>query len=264
MFVNPVFGRANDSLKSTARKLSNTTHSHFCKVLNMSSRSPRASSPSSRPTGKSHFKQAKRPGSARSNKPASSVRSRTDKPRISPQERKVVIFNKPFDTLSQFTDGDGRKTLADFIPVKDVYAAGRLDRDSEGLMVLTNDGILQAKLTQPQSKSPKTYWVQVEGAPQEADLDKLRNGVELKDGPTLPAIVEIMPEPEVWERNPPVRFRAAIPTTWLAITIIEGRNRQVRRMTANIGFPTLRLIRYSMGDIVLGDLQPGEWKHIEI
>ncbi|EEX41369.1 ribosomal large subunit pseudouridine synthase E [Vibrio furnissii CIP 102972] len=183
---------------------------------------------------------------------------------MSPQERQVVIFNKPFDTLSQFTDGDGRKTLADFIPVKEVYAAGRLDRDSEGLMVLTNDGILQAKLTQPQSKSPKTYWVQVEGAPQEADLDKLRNGVELKDGPTLPAIVEIMPEPEVWERHPPVRFRAAIPTTWLAITIIEGRNRQVRRMTANIGFPTLRLIRYSMGDIVLGDLQPGEWKHIEI
>ncbi|WP_441256932.1 pseudouridine synthase [Vibrio sp. Vf1514] len=230
----------------------------------MSSRSPRAASSSPRPAGKPHFKRAKRPSSARSTQPTSTSRSRTDKPRVSPQERQVVIFNKPFDTLSQFTDGDGRKTLADFIPVKDVYAAGRLDRDSEGLMVLTNDGILQAKLTQPQSKSPKTYWVQVEGAPQEADLDKLRNGVELKDGLTLPAIVEIIPEPEVWERHPPVRFRAAIPTTWLAITIIEGRNRQVRRMTANIGFPTLRLIRYSMGDIVLGDLQPGEWKHIEI
>lgn len=230
----------------------------------MSSRSPRAASSSPRPAGKPHFKRVKRPSSARSTQPTSASRSRTDKPRVSPQERQVVIFNKPFDTLSQFTDGDGRKTLADFIPVKDVYAAGRLDRDSEGLMVLTNDGILQAKLTQPQSKSPKTYWVQVEGAPQEADLDKLRNGVELKDGLTLPAIVEIMPEPEVWERHPPVRFRAAIPTTWLAITIIEGRNRQVRRMTANIGFPTLRLIRYSMGGIVLGDLQPGEWKHIEI
>ncbi|WP_394142397.1 pseudouridine synthase [Vibrio chagasii] len=184
------------------------------------------------------------------------------KPKIALEDRKVILFNKPFDTLSQFTDGEGRKTLADFIPVKDVYAAGRLDRDSEGLMVLTNDGIFQAKLTQPNSKSPKTYWVQVEGAPSEEDLDKLRKGVELKDGMTLPAKVELMAEPEVWDRNPPVRFRAAIPTTWLAITIIEGRNRQVRRMTANIGFPTLRLIRYSMGDMNIGQLQPGEWKEI--
>ncbi|WP_261903870.1 pseudouridine synthase [Vibrio fortis] len=186
----------------------------------------------------------------------------SDKPRVALEDRKVILFNKPFDTLSQFTDGEGRKTLADFIPVKDVYAAGRLDRDSEGLMVLTNDGIYQAKLTQPNSKSPKIYWVQVEGAPTENDLDKLRKGVELKDGMTLPAKVEVMPEPSVWERNPPVRFRAAVPTTWLAITIIEGRNRQVRRMTANIGFPTLRLIRYSMGGMTLGDLLPGEWKEV--
>ena len=184
------------------------------------------------------------------------------KPKIALEDRKIILFNKPFDTLSQFTDGEGRKTLADFIPVKDVYAAGRLDRDSEGLMVLTNDGIFQAKLTQPNSKSPKTYWVQVEGAPSEEDLDKLRKGVELKDGMTLPAKVELMAEPEIWDRNPPVRFRAAIPTTWLAITIIEGRNRQVRRMTANIGFPTLRLIRYSMGNMNVGQLQPGEWKEI--
>ncbi|WP_435247312.1 pseudouridine synthase [Vibrio sp. nBUS_14] len=184
------------------------------------------------------------------------------KPKVSVEDRKVILFNKPFDTLSQFTDGEGRKTLADFIPVKDVYAAGRLDRDSEGLMVLTNDGIFQAKLIQPNSKSPKTYWVQVEGAPSEEDLDKLRKGVELKDGMTLPAKVEVMAEPKVWDRNPPVRFRAAIPTTWLAITIIEGRNRQVRRMTANIGFPTLRLIRYSMGNMSVGQLQPGEWKEI--
>ena len=187
---------------------------------------------------------------------------RTEKPRVAIADRKVILFNKPFDTLSQFTDGEGRKTLADFIPVKDIYAAGRLDRDSEGLMVLTNDGIYQAKLTQPNSKSPKTYWVQVEGVPNESDLDKLRKGVELKDGMTLPAKVEVVPAPSVWERNPPVRFRAAIPTTWLAITIIEGRNRQVRRMTANIGFPTLRLIRYSMGEMSLGDLQPGEWKEV--
>ncbi|WP_180958389.1 pseudouridine synthase [Vibrio sp. vnigr-6D03] len=183
---------------------------------------------------------------------------------VSAEERKVLLFNKPFDTLSQFTDGEGRKTLADYISVKEVYAAGRLDRDSEGLMVLTNDGILQARLTQPKSKSPKTYWVQVEGSPAEEDLEKLRKGVELKDGMTLPAQVNIMSEPNVWERHPPVRFRASIPTTWLAITIVEGRNRQVRRMTANIGFPTLRLIRYSMGDWNVGDLQPGEWKYVSV
>ncbi|PJC88091.1 23S rRNA pseudouridylate synthase [Vibrio sp. HA2012] len=186
------------------------------------------------------------------------------KPPVSAENRKVIVFNKPFDTLSQFTDGEGRKTLADYIPVKDVYAAGRLDRDSEGLMVLTNDGILQAKLTQPSSKSPKTYWVQVEGIPSESDLDKLRKGIELKDGMTLPARVDIIPQPEVWDRDPPVRFRAAIPTTWLAVTIIEGRNRQVRRMTAHIGFPTLRLIRYSIGDISLNDLSPGEWREIHL
>jgi 23S rRNA pseudouridine2457 synthase len=186
------------------------------------------------------------------------------KPTVPPEERKVLIFNKPYDTLSQFTDGDGRRTLADYIPVKGVYAAGRLDRDSEGLMVLTNDGILQARLTQPKSKSPKTYWVQVEGRPEDADLDKLRKGVELKDGMTLPAEVKIIPEPDIWERTPPVRFRATIPTTWLSITIIEGRNRQVRRMTANIGFPTLRLIRCSMGNIQLDNLAPGEWREIEL
>ncbi|WP_373942734.1 pseudouridine synthase [Vibrio chagasii] len=206
-------------------------------------------------TGNSHKK-------SHSSKHRYKPKTTNTKPKIALEDRKVILFNKPFDTLSQFTDGEGRKTLADFIPVKDVYAAGRLDRDSEGLMVLTNDGIFQAKLTQPNSKSPKTYWVQVEGAPSEEDLDKLRKGVELKDGMTLPAKVELMAEPEVWDRNPPVRFRAAIPTTWLAITIIEGRNRQVRRMTANIGFPTLRLIRYSMGGMNVGQLQPGEWKEI--
>ncbi|NIY83935.1 pseudouridine synthase [Vibrio hepatarius] len=227
--------------------------------------SSRRESPKSSPNkGKKGFK---RPSSVQNDKKYTSRNRKkvsSNKPRISSEQRKVIAFNKPYDTLSQFTDGDGRKTLADFIPVKDVYAAGRLDRDSEGLMILTNDGILQAKLTQPSSKSPKTYWVQVDGAPSEADLDKLRKGVELKDGMTLPAQVEVIEEPQVWERTPPVRFRANIPTTWLAITIIEGRNRQVRRMTANIGFPTLRLIRYSMGDVTLGDLQTGEWREIQL
>lgn len=230
----------------------------------MSPRSHReSSSPSSR-TRKPGFKHSASANKTKSYSSRNRKKPTSNKPRIAPEDRKVIVFNKPFDTLSQFTDGEGRKTLADFIPVKDVYAAGRLDRDSEGLMVLTNDGILQAKLTQPTSKSPKTYWVQVDGAPSEVDLDKLRKGVELKDGMTLPAKVEVMEAPHVWDRNPPVRFRANIPTTWLAITIIEGRNRQVRRMTANIGFPTLRLIRYSMGDIKLGDLQPGEWKEITL
>ena len=213
---------------------------------------------------RSGFKRKKSGSSMASSSAKQRRKPVSQKPKISLAQRRVILFNKPFDTLSQFTDGDGRKTLADFIEVKEVYAAGRLDRDSEGLMVLTNDGVLQAKLTQPKSKSPKTYWVQVDGDPSEADLDKLRKGVELKDGLTLPATIERIDAPNVWQREPPVRFRANIPTTWLAITIIEGRNRQVRRMTAHIGYPTLRLIRYAMGDLTLGDLQPGEWKEVKI
>ncbi|CCO44909.1 Ribosomal large subunit pseudouridine synthase E [Vibrio nigripulchritudo SOn1] len=224
----------------------------------MSFRSRSVKSKSSGSSRTQSFKTNSKNRSKKSRKPTQKIAT------VSAEDRKILIFNKPFDTLSQFTDGEGRKTLADYISVREVYAAGRLDRDSEGLMVLTNDGILQAKLTQPKSKSPKTYWVQVEGAPAEADLDKLRKGVELKDGLTLPAQVEIMEEPKVWDRTPPVRFRASIPTTWLAITIVEGRNRQVRRMTANIGFPTLRLIRYSMGNWTVGDLQPGEWKFVTL
>ncbi|PSU35162.1 23S rRNA pseudouridine(2457) synthase RluE [Photobacterium lutimaris] len=187
-----------------------------------------------------------------------------NKPRRPRGPTRIILFNKPYNVLTQFTGEPGDQTLSDFIPVKDVYPAGRLDKDSEGLLVLTNDGILQARLTQPTSKQPKTYWVQVEGSPREEELEQLRRGVTLKDGPTLPAEIDIIDGPEVWERVPPVRERKSIPTTWLAITLKEGRNRQVRRMTAHIGYPTLRLIRYQMADWTVNDLAPGEWKEVQL
>jgi 23S rRNA pseudouridine2457 synthase len=179
---------------------------------------------------------------------------------------RVILFNKPFGVLSQFTDrgneGSARPTLSTYIDAPGFYPAGRLDRDSEGLMVLTDDGRLQARIADPRHKLPKTYFVQVEGTPEDAQIAALCSGVILKDGPTRPAEVERMDAPEtLWERDPPVRFRKSVPDAWLRITIREGRNRQVRRMTAHVGLPCLRLIRVRIGDWHLNALAPGAWRH---
>jgi 23S rRNA pseudouridine2457 synthase len=170
----------------------------------------------------------------------------------------IILLNKPFDVLCQFTDEQGRITLADFIKQKNVYAAGRLDRDSEGLVVLTDDGKLQNKITDPKNKMAKTYWAQVEGEITNDAVSQLKKGVKLKDGVTQSAKAKIIIEPEkLWPRNPPIRERKNIPTSWIELTITEGKNRQVRRMTAATGFPTLRLIRYSIGNWTLDGIDSG-------
>ncbi len=172
----------------------------------------------------------------------------------------IILLNKPFDVLCQFTDGQGRTTLADFVKQKNVYAAGRLDRDSEGLVVLTDDGKLQHKITDPKSKMAKTYWVQVEGEISEDAVAQLKKGVTLKDCVTRPAKAKLISEPEgLWHRVPPIRERRHIPTSWIELSITEGRNRQVRRMAAATGFPVLRLIRYSVGEWTIDNIKNGEY-----
>jgi len=177
---------------------------------------------------------------------------------------RLILLNKPYDMLSQFTDETGRPTLASCVSMPGVYPAGRLDRDSEGLLLLTDDGRLQHRISDPRHKMGKVYWAQVEGIPSDDALDKLSGGVLLKDGMTGPAKAARLTEPALWPRTPPVRERRHIPTSWLEITLFEGRNRQVRRMTAAVGLPTLRLIRTAIGPWSLGDLQPGEWTMLEL
>ena len=177
---------------------------------------------------------------------------------------RLVLFNKPFNVLPQFTDRESRSTLANYISMEGVYPAGRLDMNSEGLLLLTDDGALQHRISDPRHKMGKTYWVQVEGLIDEQALGRLRQGVQLKDGLTRPAQARAIDCPQIWERVPPIRERKHIPTSWLELTLWEGRNRQVRRMTAAVGFPTLRLIRSRIGQWDLGNLQPGDYQILQL
>ena len=175
----------------------------------------------------------------------------------------LILLNKPFRVLSQFRDTEGRPVLGDFIDVPGIYPAGRLDYESEGLLLLTDDGRLQARISQPRSKTPKTYWAQVEGTPSDDQLKQLVRGVTLKDGPARALSARQIGEPEIlWERDPPIRYRKNVPDSWLEIVLDEGRNRQVRRMTAAVGLPTLRLIRYAVGDWTIDGLAPGQWRQV--
>lgn len=174
----------------------------------------------------------------------------------------LILFNKPYGVLTQFTDVEGRATLADYISLPGVYPAGRLDRDSEGLLLLTDDGKLQQRLSDPRFKEPKTYWVQVEGEPNDVALERLRSGIELDGTPTAPAHARPITEPDLWPRVPPIRERKSIATSWLEIILTEGRNRQVRRMTAAVGYPTLRLVRYAVGAHTIDGLEPGGWRRM--
>ncbi|MDX2066281.1 MAG: pseudouridine synthase [Fimbriimonadaceae bacterium] len=175
----------------------------------------------------------------------------------------LIRFWKPYGVLTQFTDRDGRPTLADYVPIPRVYSAGRLDQDSEGLLLLSDDGPTIARYSHPRFEHPKTYWAQVDGAPTDADLEPIRRGLTLADGPTRPATVRVIDPPNVPERSVPIRARRAIPTTWLELTLTEGRNRQVRRMTAAVGFPTLRLVRWAIGEITLAGLTPGTYEVLD-
>jgi 23S rRNA pseudouridine2457 synthase len=190
------------------------------------------------------------------------MRPRRDPKPDPPGGARLLLFHKPYGVLCQFTDSGGRPTLAKFIAVRGVYAAGRLDFDSEGLIILTDSGRLQDEIADPRHKMPKTYWAQVEGVPDAAALRALERGVALSDGPAAPAKARVIEEPEVGPRTPPIRERRHIPTSWLEITLREGKNRQVRRMTAAVGHPTLRLIRVRVGTWELGKLRPGEWREL--
>jgi 23S rRNA pseudouridine2457 synthase len=176
----------------------------------------------------------------------------------------LIAFNKPFGVICKFRPEPGRPTLADYIRIPNVYPAGRLDTDSEGLLLLTDDGVLQTRIADPSHKLPKTYWAQVEGLPTEEALIALRNGVTLNDFTTKPAGARLIDEPaNLWPRDPPIRYRAKIPTSWLELTLREGKNRQVRRMTAHVGFPTLRLVRAKIGVVSVDSLAPGTWREID-